>query len=204
MSFFKNVSKSYYNCHLSGLFLFGIFSLLLLKPVNFSFFPFLKTGTRTSSFRNAPESNRNSLLAAEAGPQKKKVLTTRCTSLWIEPGDIIRIDNLRFDSQQQTVIPQSARSLERIIATLKVFPSLSFEIGAHTDSRGDAESNRAISQKQAQAVIDYLVVKGIAKSRLKAKGYGESSLLNGCRDGVLCTEAEHRRNQRIEFKVLTI
>lgn len=122
----------------------------------------------------------------------------------LKVGDIITLDNIQYGPDKFSILPRSLKELDRIINTMKKTPSLHFEIGVHTDSRGNADLNNYISQKRAQAVMDYFVAQGILKSRLKPKGYGETQLFNECGDEVLCTEAEHRRNQRIEFKVLIV
>jgi outer membrane protein OmpA-like peptidoglycan-associated protein len=49
--------------------------------------------------------------------------------------------------------------------------------------------------------VDYIVSKGIDRSRLKAIGYGESKLLNRCGNDVKCSEAEHAKNRRTEFRI---
>jgi outer membrane protein OmpA-like peptidoglycan-associated protein len=79
---------------------------------------------------------------------------------------------------------------------------VSVEIASHTDSRGSASSNRALSERRAQAVTNYLISKGINSSRIVSNGYGESRLLNRCSDGVSCTEMEHRANRRTQFRVI--
>ena len=76
------------------------------------------------------------------------------------------------------------------------------EIASHTDSRGTKESNRALSERRAQAVTNYLISKGINSSRIVSNGYGESRLINRCADGVSCTEREHRANRRTQFRVI--
>jgi outer membrane protein OmpA-like peptidoglycan-associated protein len=78
------------------------------------------------------------------------------------------------------------------------------EIRSHTDSRGDAARNKALSTERAKAVATYLNSKGISRKRLIAIGMGESQLVNNCTDGVICTEAEHQRNRRTEFRVIAI
>ena len=50
--------------------------------------------------------------------------------------------------------------------------------------------------------MDYILSKGIDKKRLKAVGYGETKLLNKCGNGVECTDEEHGKNRRSEFKIL--
>jgi outer membrane protein OmpA-like peptidoglycan-associated protein len=51
--------------------------------------------------------------------------------------------------------------------------------------------------------VNYLIARGINSSRLVVKGYGEERLINRCADGVTCTEKEHERNRRTEFRVLS-
>ena len=61
-----------------------------------------------------------------------------------------------------------------------------------------------LSEKRAQAAVDYIAKKGIDKSRMLAKGYGESDLVNTCVDGVSCTEAEHQKNRRTTVKIIKV
>ena len=75
------------------------------------------------------------------------------------------------------------------------------EINSHTDARGSKEANLALSEKRALAVAEYLVMKGIDKNRIIAKGKGEGVLVNDCADGVKCSESEHAANRRTEFKL---
>jgi hypothetical protein len=72
---------------------------------------------------------------------------------------------------------------------------------SHTDSRDNAKSNITLSQKRAQSVVDYLIEQKIDPARLAAKGYGETKLLNRCKDGVKCSEEEHQVNRRTEFRI---
>lgn len=89
----------------------------------------------------------------------------------------------------------------------KVYPILkdsnvSIEIMSHTDSRADDAYNKSLSQQRANSVVNYLVSKGISRSRLAARGYGETRLTNRCSNGVNCTEAQHQKNRRTEFRVI--
>jgi len=79
----------------------------------------------------------------------------------------------------------------------------SVEIASHTDSRGGKTANQALSERRAQAVVNYLIAKGINNSRLVANGYGENKLLNRCADGVSCTERQHADNRRTEFRFIS-
>ncbi len=76
------------------------------------------------------------------------------------------------------------------------------EIASHTDSRGSKSSNKELSDRRAQAVVTYLISKGVNDSRLVANGYGENRLKNRCADGVSCTERNHAVNRRTEFRLI--
>ena len=76
------------------------------------------------------------------------------------------------------------------------------ELSSHTDSRGGDARNLVLSQQRAQSCVDYLISIGINKNNIVAKGYGETKLINRCKNGVTCTEDEHQKNRRTEIKVL--
>lgn len=119
-------------------------------------------------------------------------------------GDVVTIDNIYYDLGNSTIRPDAARELNKMLATMRRYPTLVIEIRSHTDSRGEAGANKELSTRRAKAVADYLASKGISRNRMLATGYGESMLVNNCTDGVICTENEHQRNRRTEFKVLAI
>ncbi|MCC6725257.1 MAG: OmpA family protein [Saprospiraceae bacterium] len=102
-------------------------------------------------------------------------------------------------------LTSEARSLidNKLLKLMKDRPNIRVEIAAHTDSRGSADANQSLSQARAESVVNYLVGRGIQRSRLVAKGYGESKLKNRCADGVECSESEHAANRRTEFRVLS-
>jgi OmpA-OmpF porin, OOP family len=91
----------------------------------------------------------------------------------------------------------------RLLQLLLDKPNIRVEIAAHTDARGAAATNLQLSQERVEAIASYLAAKGIQRSRLVAKGFGETRLKNKCRDGVYCSEAEHAQNRRIEYRVLS-
>lgn len=83
---------------------------------------------------------------------------------------------------------------------------LTIELQAHTDSRGSDAANLTLSQKRAQACVDYLIERGIRKERMVAKGYGETKLR--VTDAEIAKlpaaqqEKAHQKNRRTEFSVL--
>lgn len=98
--------------------------------------------------------------------------------------------------------PASKKTIDETLLPLLKSKPVSIELSSHTDSRGNDDFNMSLSQQRANSVVNYLVSKGISRSRLAAKGYGESRLVNRCSNGVECSEAEHQKNRRTEFRVL--
>ena len=94
--------------------------------------------------------------------------------------------------------------LDKVIIVLNLNKNLRIELSSHTDSRSSDAYNMILSQKRAKAAVDYIISKGISKSRLTAIGYGESKLLNNCKNESDCSEEEHAKNRRTEFKIVEV
>ncbi|RYC70282.1 OmpA family protein [Spirosoma sordidisoli] len=119
-------------------------------------------------------------------------------------GDVFQLKNIYYDLNKFFIRPDAARELDHVLAILKEYPQMQIELRSHTDARATDTYNIRLSENRARAAMDYLVARGIAASRLMARGYGEAEILNGCVDGVNCTESEHQQNRRTEFKVLAV
>jgi len=81
-------------------------------------------------------------------------------------------------------------------------PTVRIELSSHTDCRGKDAYNMSLSQKRAKSAVDYLIIEGIDASRVVSKGYGESKPSESC-VCEKCSEEQHQRNRRTEFKVLS-
>ena len=114
----------------------------------------------------------------------------------------LSLRHIYFDLDKSNIRPDARVELEKIVEVLTQNPSIKIEIGSHTDSRQSKAYNQALSQRRAKSTLDYLVKRGIAKTRLTAKGYGESQLVNQCADGVQCSEADHQLNRRSTFVIV--
>jgi outer membrane protein OmpA-like peptidoglycan-associated protein len=101
-------------------------------------------------------------------------------------------------------LTQEAKNIidTKLLPILANNPTAKLEIASHTDSRGTDESNQLLSERRAQAVVNYLQERKINSSLLVANGYGEKRLKNRCSDGVSCTEREHSVNRRTEFRLI--
>lgn len=122
----------------------------------------------------------------------------------ISKGVKFEVENVLYDLGKATLRPESKVELNKIVLFLNENPTIKVELSSHTDSRGSDKSNQVLSQKRAQSCVDYLVSQGVSKNSIVAKGYGETQLLNKCKNGVQCDEAEHQRNRRTEIKVLSV
>ncbi len=107
-----------------------------------------------------------------------------------------------FDFDKWFLRKNASADLEKMYTILTNSKDLKVEVGAHTDSRGRDEYNIRLSNKRADAVVKYLIGRGINPSRIIPNGYGESQLKNDCKDGVPCTDEQHQANRRVEFKLL--
>lgn len=116
----------------------------------------------------------------------------------------IKMDNIYYDLSKYDIREDAKYELDKLVSILNDNTHISIELSSHTDSRGDAAANLALSQKRAEAAAKYMISQGIAATRIEAKGYGETKLVNHCKDGVNCSENEHQENRRTEFKVTSI
>ncbi len=85
----------------------------------------------------------------------------------------IVLPDILYELSKWELRPQFEDSLRGLIELLQVNPNITIELGSHTDNRDTHEKNDILSQKRAQSVCDYLVIRGIDPFRLTAKGYGE-------------------------------
>ncbi|RFZ90308.1 hypothetical protein D0C36_21150 [Mucilaginibacter conchicola] len=117
----------------------------------------------------------------------------------------IVIKNVLYDYDKATLRPESKEVLNDLITIMKDNPKIKVELAAHTDSKGSDKYNLALSQRRAQACVDYIVSMGIAEDRIYAKGYGEShpiasnKLPNGKDNPV-----GRQLNRRTEFTVIKV
>jgi outer membrane protein OmpA-like peptidoglycan-associated protein len=122
----------------------------------------------------------------------------------IMKGNTFAIENILYDFGKATLREESKLELDKMVDFLNNNPTIKVELSAHTDSRGSDAQNLKLSQARAQSCVDYLISRGISKQRIVAKGYGESKLVNRCKNGITCSEDEHQQNRRTEIKILSL
>ncbi|TBW28377.1 OmpA family protein [Gramella sp. KN1008] len=111
----------------------------------------------------------------------------------------LNLDPILFDLDKAEIKAGAAEQLDEIAAYMLEYPELLIDIRSHTDSRADDDYNIALSEQRVRVTRDYLIERGVDESRVSGRGYGETELVNICRNGVPCSESEHERNRRSEF-----
>ncbi len=112
---------------------------------------------------------------AEAGPRNEDpALADGCPKpAWIAGKEIAASGRVDFEPGTADLTPQSMRVLDAAGELLRGQPDLRrIEVQAHTDNAGEPDASQALTQRRAEAVVAYLVARGIEPSRLVAKGYG--------------------------------
>ncbi|WP_407178122.1 OmpA family protein [Bradyrhizobium sp. STM 3562] len=126
-------------------------------------------------------------------PASAPVDATVCQQLF---NDLLSKAKVRFLTGRATIDSDSAGLLDHLIETALRCPNANIEIAGHTDSDGEDAANQALSERRAQAVLDYFVKAGLPADRFTATGYGSSQPIasNDTDDG-------RAQNRRIEFLV---
>lgn len=114
-------------------------------------------------------------------------------------GNSLVLNNVFFDTDSDVLKAQSKTELDRLVALLVHNSGMQVEIGGHTDAIGSEEKNLNLSQRRAQAVVNYIVENGISADRLTSAGYGEAK-------PVASNDTEEGRalNRRTEVRIVEI
>ncbi len=119
-------------------------------------------------------------------------------------GEVYKIDNIYYDYDKANIREDAKPALNGIIQMLGQYEDMSIQINSHTDCRGSAAYNKNLSRDRAASVIRYLQQRGISKSRLQSKGFGETKPVETCNNCDDCTDTQHQRNRRTEFQIITM
>ncbi len=115
----------------------------------------------------------------------------------ISVGSKVVLRNIFFDFDKATLRKESTAELEKLLEIMQQMPKLKIELSGHTDSKGADEYNKKLSQKRSQAVVNYLIAKGISADRLRFAGYGEERPMASNDD-----EEGRQLNRRTEFEII--
>ena len=105
----------------------------------------------------------------DTGDSQEKVLQFALASITAP----VLIDNIFYDFDKATLTAASTKALDELVGLLNENPHVTIELRAHCDYKGSEAYNKQLSQRRAQAVVAYLISKGIARDRLTPVGYGK-------------------------------
>jgi OmpA-OmpF porin, OOP family len=145
----------------------------------------------------------NVQIATPANLDEERLSTPELCLVAIKYDEPVVVNNIFYEFAKWQLNETSFPELDKLVKLMVENPSIRAEIGAHTDAIGSDKANQILSEKRAHSVVDYLVSKGISKSRLTFVGYGESMPIapNTNEDGS-DNPAGREKNRRTEFKVI--
>ncbi len=110
--------------------------------------------------------------------------------------------DIKYEFDKDVLLQESKFELDKLVRYMQAHKVSKVELSSHTDSRGPNTYNQDLSQRRAKSAVDYIMSRGVRKSRIIAIGYGETRLTNHCSDGVTCSEEQHQANRRTEAKLI--
>jgi outer membrane protein OmpA-like peptidoglycan-associated protein len=121
-----------------------------------------------------------------------------CPALAAISNGMIKIsEQVQFKTGSATILPASTNLMNAVLGIMKEHPEIKLvHIEGHTDNKGAAAANKTLSQKRAAAVVGWLVMHGIDKSRMDAQGYGQERPIDSNN-----TDEGRQNNRRVEFHI---
>ena len=116
--------------------------------------------------------------------------------------ELLNIESIQFELNSAEIREESKDELAKVARLLDKYPKMVVEFGAHTDARGGDTYNLRLTQRRAVETVNYLISLGADPKRITGKGYGETELINECKNNVNCSEIQHQENRRTEFLII--
>lgn len=142
----------------------------------------------------ARESMESSQRTAEQAAERERLLQQQLGAKETERGLVLTLNDLLFENNKAQLQAGGSRSIDRVAAALRQYPERRIKIEGFTDSVGDDDYNRRLSEQRAQAVRQALVDKGVAANRIDIQGYGEEYPV-----ATNATAAGRQLNRRVEI-----
>ena len=122
--------------------------------------------------------------------------------------DQIFVLPIYYDFDKCNIRKDASVELDRLVDLMKKYPKMEIELSSHTDQRGTDAYNNKLSQCRAESAVDYIIGKGISKSRITAVGYGKTRPIQDCTKVAGCPTGStgdcpcHQLNRRTEVKII--
>ncbi len=167
--------------------------------------PFGKKGSDTAVV--VKPTQRTPPVRTPAQPAPSPPSTTTTTPVVVETisrsnlkrGSTFQLRNLYFDADKYTIKEECIPSLEAVYRFMIENPDVVIEVGGHTNNRPSDDFAMTLSTDRAKAVAEWLISKGVPKERVQYKGYGKTQPID-----INTTPEGRKRNQRVEFKILSM
>jgi outer membrane protein OmpA-like peptidoglycan-associated protein len=117
----------------------------------------------------------------------------------VDDGFLVNLPDVTFATGSAVVSPSFQATLNQVADSLTRYPNSLIDVYGHTDTVGSTASNQRLSEERARAVTNYLVSRGVAASRIRWQGFGETQLKVQTGDGV-----NEPLNRRVEIKVVPL
>ncbi len=119
-------------------------------------------------------------------------------------GNKILLNPIYFDLDKHNIKAKAATELNKLVSIMNTYPKMIIKVYSHTDSRANDNYNIALSNRRAKSTVQYVISKGIDKSRISGEGKGETELTNECSNGIECSKEAHQANRRSEFVIVNV
>ena len=153
--------------------------------------------TQAASAASKPVDNTTAISAGNIGAEKALAEINPDNIRALDIATALNMQIINFDTASSNIPDANKSILDQAAALIKRASQVHLTVKGHTDAMGDVAANKALSQKRAQAVVDYLVKQGVDPAQLQAVGYGSEQPVadNATPEGQF-------KNRRIEFEVL--
>ena len=146
-------------------------------------------------FLKGYESNSVTVSPTNQGPVSKTLMLRPIEEIIAD--DKVVLNPIMFDYDKHNIKSQAAFELDKLVAIMKKYPAMEIKVESHTDHSGTPEYNMGLSERRAASTVQYIISKGIDKSRLSSQGFGKTRPLVNC--GANCTDQDNAKNRRSEF-----
>lgn len=137
-------------------------------------------------------------VAKSKGPIARVDAPLQPIDVIVTPTEIV-LKPIYFEFDKSNITQEGAFELDKLVQVMKNNDKLVIFAKSHTDRRGSDSYNLTLSERRAQATVQYVISKGIPAERISGKGFGETEPKVACDK---CTEEEHSQNRRSEFLIV--
>jgi outer membrane protein OmpA-like peptidoglycan-associated protein/tetratricopeptide (TPR) repeat protein len=137
-------------------------------------------------------------VAKSKGPIARMDAPLQPIDVIVTPTEIV-LKPIYFEFDKSNITQEGAFELDKLVQVMKNNDKLVIFAKSHTDRRGSDSYNLTLSERRAQATVQYVISKGIPAERISGKGFGETEPKVACDK---CTEEEHSQNRRSEFLIV--